>query len=228
MEEKSPKIFAAICGVMEDIGAVGKNGVNKKQGFKYRGIDDVINALNPAMVKHKIFCVPEVIEQAREERKTTNGNNVIYSICRIKYRFFATDGSSVEAVVVGESMDSGDKATNKAMSVAFKYACFQIFCIPTEELMDEPDKETPEPSVPEGVHSRWVMSEEEAEIMQAEMERTGTKIEKILERAKKKRINDLTKEDYESIMRIFRKTPDKNPTPPPPDGDPYYEGLPFN
>ena len=227
MEEKSPKIFSAICGVMEDIGAVSKNGVNKKQGFKYRGIDDVINALNPAMVKHKIFCVPEILEQKREGRKTANGNEIIYSICRIRYKFFAIDGSSVEAVVIGESMDSGDKATNKAMSVAFKYACFQVFCIPTEELMDDPDKETPEPSVPESGPTRWVMSEKEAEIMQAEMERTGTKIEKILERVKKKRINDLTKEDYESIMRIFQKTPDKNTPSPPPEGDPYYEGLPF-
>ena len=29
-------------------------------------------------------------------------------------------------------MDSGDKATNKAMSAAYKYAALQTFCIPTE------------------------------------------------------------------------------------------------
>lgn len=141
--EKVPMIYSAVCGVMEDIGAVGKSDYNRTQGFKYRGIDAVMNALNPAMIKHKIFCTPEVLEQSREERTTSKGSSLIYSVCRMRYRFYTTDGSFVEAVVVGEGMDSGDKATNKAMSVAFKYACFQTFCIPTENLLDDPDKETP-------------------------------------------------------------------------------------
>lgn len=145
-EERIPMIYSAICGVMEDIGAVGKNDTNKQQGFKYRGIDAVMNALKPAMTKNKVFCVPKVLEQSREERTTAKGAALIYSVCRIRYTFFTTDGSSVQAVVVGEGMDSGDKATNKAMAVAFKYACFQTFCIPTENIMDDPDEETPESS----------------------------------------------------------------------------------
>ena len=147
-EEKmrEPMIYAAISGVMEDIKAVGKDALNKTQGFKYRSIDAVMNALNPAMIKHKIFCAPEVIEQIREERTTGKGSTLIYSVCKIRYRFFTVDGSYIDAVVVGEGMDSGDKATNKAMSVAFKYACFQTFCIPTENLIDDPDADTPEPN----------------------------------------------------------------------------------
>ena len=147
-EEKmrEPMIYAAICGVMEDIKAVGKDDLNKTQGFKYRSIDAVMNALNPAMIKHKIFCAPEVIEQIREERTTGKGSTLIYSVCKIKYRFFTVDGSYVDAVVVGEGMDSGDKATNKAMSVAFKYACFQTFCIPTENFIPDADADTPEPN----------------------------------------------------------------------------------
>lgn len=76
------RIYEAICGVMEDIGAVGKNDVNKQQGFKYRSIDAVMNALSPAMIKHKVFCVPELLEQSREERQTSKGAQLIYSICR--------------------------------------------------------------------------------------------------------------------------------------------------
>ena len=137
------KIYEAISNVMADIGAVGKNDVNKSQGFRYRGIDAVMNALNPAMVKHRVFCVPEILEQQREERTSRQGAVLIYSVCKIKYRFFTTDGSFVEAVTIGEGMDSGDKATNKAMAIAFKYACFQVFCIPTEEMTD-PDGESHE------------------------------------------------------------------------------------
>jgi len=141
------EIHKAIMGVMEDIGAIGKNQTNKQQGFKYRGIDDVMNALQPLMVKHKLYAVPNVLEQHREERTTTKGASLFYSILKVEYSFFAADGSSASAVVIGEGMDSGDKASNKAMAVAFKYACFQVFCIPTEEMPD-PDAETPPPSTP--------------------------------------------------------------------------------
>lgn len=138
-------IYQAINGVMQDVGAIGKEKYNKQQGFKFRGIDDVMNALYPAMIKNRVFAVPEVLEMTREERQTKSGGNLMFSICKMRYTFYAEDGSSVQAVVIGEGMDSGDKATNKAMAIAFKYACFQTFCIPTEEMSD-PDAETPEPS----------------------------------------------------------------------------------
>lgn len=129
---------------MEEVGSVTKSKKNTSgQPFMYRGVDDVMNALNPAMVKNKLFIVPEVLEQLREDRTTKNGGNLIYSICKIRYTFYAEDGSNIPAVVIGEAFDSGDKATNKAMSIAFKYACFQVFCIPTEEMKD-PDSESHE------------------------------------------------------------------------------------
>lgn len=136
-------IYETISAVMKDVGSIKKEKMNTTQRFLYRGVDDVMNALNPAFVKYHLFIVPEVIEQTREERKSAKGVNLIYSICKMKYTFYASDGSSVSAVVIGEGMDSGDKATNKAMSVAFKYACFQVFCIPTDEMKD-PDSESHE------------------------------------------------------------------------------------
>ena len=136
-------IFESIQAVMGEIGAVGKTSKNAQQGFMYRGIDAVMNALQPALIKHGVFVVPEILEQTREERVNAKGTTLIYSICKIKYNFYAQDGSSVFATVIGEGMDTGDKATNKAMSIAFKYACFQVFCIPTEEMVD-PDAEVHE------------------------------------------------------------------------------------
>ena len=148
------EIYQAIIGVMSDIGVIGKEKKNAQQGFKYRGVDDVMNALQPVMVQHGLFVVPEIIDQKREERQTSRGGNLIYSVCTVRYTFYAKDGSSVQCVVIGEGMDSGDKATNKAMSIAFKYACFQVFCIPTEEMkeiptkMDDPDTESAPQSKP--------------------------------------------------------------------------------
>lgn len=134
------KIFGLVGQAMQMIGAVGKDSRNQQQGFQYRGIDAVMNALNPVMAKLGLFLCPEVLEQTREERQGRNGGNLLYSVMKIKYTLYAPDGSNVSCVVIGEGMDSGDKASNKAMSIALKYAAFQLFMIPTEEMVD-PDAE---------------------------------------------------------------------------------------
>lgn len=206
-------IYSAICGVMEDIGVVGKNDTNKQQGFKYRGIDSVMNALNPAMIKHKIFSVPEVLEQTREERTTAKGATLIYSVCKMRYRFYATDGSSVDAVVVGEGMDSGDKATNKAMSVAFKYACFQTFCIPTEDLMDDPDADSHENTkkVDKGTSQPNIDDERNRllEELKGELVRTGYGWGAVTKTYKVDSIDNLTKLQIKDCIAIMKKQPDK-------------------
>lgn len=145
---ETPKIFSTINSVMSELGAITKNKRNQQQGFSYRGVDDVMNALNPLMVKNKLFCVPKVLRNEREERQTSRGSNLLYSIVTMEYTLYAEAGSSVSAVVIGEGMDSGDKATNKAMAIAYKYAMFQIFSIPTEETAPDTDRDTPEETVP--------------------------------------------------------------------------------
>ena len=133
-------IYEAIADIMKEGYAISKSKKNPQQGFMYRGIDDVMNTFQPLMAARGVFVVPEVLDSTREERQTTKGGNLIYSVLRIKYTFYAADGTNVSAVVIGEGMDSGDKASNKAMSVGMKYAMFQVFCIPTEEMTD-PDGE---------------------------------------------------------------------------------------
>ena len=219
------KIFKAIADTMNDVEAVGKSSHNKNQNYWFRGIDAVMNALHPAMVKNRIFVVPEVLEQQREERQGKSGK-LIYSICKIKYTFYADDGSSVSAIVIGEGMDSGDKATNKAMSIAFKYACFQVFCIPTEDIVD-PDAESPELAQT----SAQTITPEQIKKLKAEMMRTGITAKTVLSMAKAGKVEEIDARTYEAIMRKFRITPDAIPPATPPDAanDPpeAYEGLPF-
>ena len=141
-------IFGLISQAMKKVGAIGKDSVNVQQNYKFRGIDAVYNALNPVMSELGLFICPEILDHRREERKSVKTYNnqqtetvLKYSILTIKYTIYAPDGSNVSCVVVGEGMDSGDKASNKAMSVAMKYAMFQLLMIPTEEMVD-PDAET--------------------------------------------------------------------------------------
>lgn len=144
MEPIAGKIFEAIPKVMADIDAIGKNRRNSQgSGYNFRGIDDVYNEVHVSLAKHGVFTVPAVLEERTEERPSKSGGLLIYRVLKIKYDFFAVDGSSVSAVVIGEGMDSGDKASNKAMSVAHKYCLLQVFAIPTEDLKD-PENDTPE------------------------------------------------------------------------------------
>lgn len=140
-------IYQSINAIMAECPVIAKAQQNKQQGFMYRGIDVVMNVFQPLLAKYKVFVVPEVLDTIREDRQTKSGGNLIYTILKVRYTFFAEDGSYISATVQGEGMDSADKSGNKAMSVAFKYAMFQVFCIPTEEMRD-PDAESPEESKP--------------------------------------------------------------------------------
>lgn len=198
-------IYESITKIMEDIPAIGKDQTNKTQGFKYRGIDDVMNTLQPLLSKNKVFIVPQILEQTREERTTNKGGNLIYSICKIKYIFYAEDGTYIEAVTVGEGMDAGDKATNKAMAIAMKYALFQVFCIPTEEMKD-PDGETPEGSKPKN----QLISAEDAKRLQEIMENKGLNVQALLQ--KNYNLNNTTElnsEQYAKIMIAIKDIPNK-------------------
>lgn len=136
-------IYESIAKIQSEIDFIGKDKQVKEGGnYRYRGVDQVLNTLHPLFAKHKVFAVPEVLEILfREDRATNSGKKVLYEVMRVKYVFYAEDGTNVSAVVVGEAMDSGDKASNKCMSVAYKYACFQILSIPTEETTGDPDDE---------------------------------------------------------------------------------------
>lgn len=230
------KIYSAIANVMADVGAVTKSKKNTQgAGFMYRGIDDVMNALNPAMAKHKIFVVPEILEQIREDRTTAKGYSIIYSLCKIKYTFFAEDGSNVSATVIGEAMDSGDKATNKSMSIAFKYACFQIFCIPTEEMLD-PDSEVHDISqkrtgsakkatstqqqktkpiekqkdIPNQAEiAKQPIGQAKIKLIKSELERTGVSENAILTRYKVTKVEEITEELFIKVASALKNTPTK-------------------
>lgn len=134
-DSKIPKVYAAIAEVMAELAKVGigKNNKNASQGYKFRGIDDVYNALAPLLARTKLLILPRVLSRVVTERETKSGNALFYVVLDVEFDLVSgIDGSKHTIRVCGEAMDSGDKATNKAMSAAYKYACMEAFCIPTE------------------------------------------------------------------------------------------------
>lgn len=233
------KIYQSIIAVMEDVGAIGKEK-KSQQGFMYRGVDDVMNALNPAFIKHKIFMVPQIVEHRREDRTSTQAKALIYSVCTMKYTVYAEDGSFVETITVGEAMDSGDKSMNKAMATAFKYACFQLFCIPTEEMTNaesngkpiDPDSEShelaekPQRNKPEATR----VNKKQIDELLSECDRIGKSEKAICSLYKIQKFSDMDQSQYKSAIKNFKATPDKPAVPanpatiPPENAD---EGLPW-
>jgi hypothetical protein len=134
-------IYEKMAAIQKDIDAIGKNQKNAGQGFMFRGVDAVYNALHPILSKHEVFTTSEILNAIREDKLTKSGGTVIYSIVDMKFTFYATDGSNVSTQARGEGMDSGDKASNKAMAVAHKYALTQTFTIPYEGMSD-PDSDS--------------------------------------------------------------------------------------
>lgn len=137
-------IGTALAAIMRDVGAIGKDSVNQGQGFRFRGIDAVMDALHPVFAKHGVIILPEVLEERAEERQSKSGANLIWRILKVKFHFKAEDGSGVDSTVIGEGMDSGDKGSNKALAVALKYALTQMLLLPYNEV--DPDADTPPPS----------------------------------------------------------------------------------
>lgn len=119
--------------------ALSKTGIAKDKrntqgsGYNFRGIDDVYNALSPLLAEQGLCILPRMLSRQCEERQSKSGGALFYVTVEAEFDFVsAADGSRHTVRTFGEAMDSGDKATNKAMSAAYKYAAFQAFAIPTE------------------------------------------------------------------------------------------------
>lgn len=140
-------IYQALASVMEDVQAVRKAERNSQQGFMFRGIDAVVNAVGPALRKHGVIVSPNVIDHQYGTVEVGKNRTVqAHVIVKVSYTFYGPEGDSLNATVIGEAMDSGDKAVAKAMSVAFRIALLQALALPTDE--PDPDSDTYERSQP--------------------------------------------------------------------------------
>lgn len=131
----NPHVYSAIRAVMADLSIEGiaKTGRNQQQGYNFRGIDAVYNALSPILAKNGLLMLPRILSRDVAERQTKSGGALFYVTVEAEFDLVSAEDGSVHTIrTFGEAMDSADKATNKAMSAAYKYAAMQAFAIPTE------------------------------------------------------------------------------------------------
>lgn len=129
-------VYKAINAVQTELASIGitkSRRNNQGNGYNFRGIDDVYNTISPLLAKHGLCILPRVLSRQCVERKSNSGGNLFFITVEMEFDLVSSeDGSKHTIKTFGEAMDSGDKATNKAMSAAYKYAAFQAFAIPTE------------------------------------------------------------------------------------------------
>jgi hypothetical protein len=129
------KVYHAIAAVSGRLAKAGiaKDRENKEQRYTFRGVDDVYNALAPILADEQLVILPRMMTRNVEVRQAKSGTPLFNVTVEAEFDFVAAEDASKHTVkTFGEAMDSADKATNKAMSAAYKYACIQTFCIPTE------------------------------------------------------------------------------------------------
>ncbi|WP_311747790.1 ERF family protein [Proteus columbae] len=200
-------VYKAISNVAREMAETGikKGSVNQQQGFMFRGIDAVYNALAPALVKHGLLILPRIIERTVTERQTQRGGLLFYVVVKAEFEFVSVeDGSKHTVVTYGEAMDSGDKATNKAMSIAYKYAAFQTFCIPTEETAIDADAEVHNvaPRTPDQILKNFTnsaMAITDLNILKKEFGETWKLLRKTPEQSKAKEVYNIRKSELEAM-----------------------------
>src|ERR1043166_6664043 len=147
---ETPNVYRAICKVIKALSrdGIAKGGKNEQQGYRFRGIDDIYNGLSAPLDGADLCILPRMISRTQEERVTAKGAPLFSVVVEAEFDFVsAADGSKHTVSMFGEAMDSADKATNKAMSAAYKYACQEVFCIPTEGMAEDADATTPAPAL---------------------------------------------------------------------------------
>jgi hypothetical protein len=158
MSTTDGQVFAAFLAVQADLEAIGKNKrvTEGPARFSFRGVDDVMNALHAPMAKHGLICVPQVQERVPETRATSKGGTMNVLHLRVRFTFYAADGSSFFCETWGEGQDSGDKATGKAHSMAYKSALLQAFHIPTDDVPDADYDTTPAAPPERHTDAAWI------------------------------------------------------------------------
>lgn len=196
------KVYKAISSVMSELSKEGisKTNKNQQQGYSFRGIDNVYNALAPILSKNGLVILPRVLSREVTERQTAKGGVLFYVVVNVEFDLVcADDGSKHTIATVGEAMDSADKATNKAMSAAYKYACIQAFCIPTEGDNDA-DATTHEP-VPIALP---VISPDQVLTVREYLVKTNMNEPEFLARGGYKSAEEIYAKDYVNVMKILK------------------------
>lgn len=214
-----PTVHEALAAVMADVQAVRKADRNNQQGYSFRGIDAVVNAVGPALRAHGVIVAPFKVDAHYRDVTTSTGKPSRECTVMATYRIYGPAGDYIEAMAPGESMDFGDKGAPKAMSVAMRILLLQALCIPTDEA--DPDSQSYERAKDEPPAPPDPRLQLQRDI-KAKADELGWKVEEVLQdfasRCDGKDIRQGTEKELQVYLDWLGKQPSKWETNP--AGDP--------
>jgi hypothetical protein len=160
--ETVPNVQQAWANVMAEVQGLGKHQrTDSGNRFNFRGVDDVMNAVGPVLRKHGVSVVPTAVTHHPENYSTKSGTAMRNVTVLVSYAIHGPAGDTMPGAAAGEAADSGDKATPKAMSVAFRTFLLQSLCLPTDE--PDPDREQHERAPEQSHEARQAQAQDTAD-----------------------------------------------------------------
>lgn len=207
-----PAVYARIAAIQAELARTGisKSRRNQQQGYQFRGIDEIYDALSPLLAANGLCILPRMVSREVVERTSAKGGALFYVTVEAEFDFIAAEDGSVHVVrTFGEAMDSADKATNKAMSAAYKYAALMAFAIPTEGDNDadatthEVQSRASAPKTETRQRQSAGMSDASFAKISGLLQATNTAPGVIIEYYKVKNLRELTKAQFdEAVSRL--------------------------
>ena len=156
--DPQPQVHQVIANVIRDMNAVSKSQTNAQQGWAFRGIEDITAALKEQLGKHGLVLIPKV-RKVDYELLTVNGKPWREATVTMTWKAYGPAGDSLTiGPIIGKGRDNSDKDVSKAMSIAFKYALLQTFCI-ADPTSQDPDREKHETDSWQGRPKRTLKTE---------------------------------------------------------------------
>ena len=139
-EIKKMNIHERLHAIMSEVGSVPKKGENEFHKYKYAKEADYVDAIRPLLSKYRVSVIPQT-----EMFSFTPENTTLVNL-KIHYILTNIDNPEdhVNATIIGQGQDKGDKAIYKAITGAKKYFIANTFMIATN---DDPEADSPEKGV---------------------------------------------------------------------------------
>ena len=198
MEIKDMNIFEKMSAITNELGVVAKNlNVDMGKGKSYKAVQefDVLNAVKPIEEKYRVYSYPKerkVIDSGVLEKETQYGiSKNMYLRIETTYEFVNIDKTEEKITMTSyaDGIDSGDKATGKAMTYSDKYSLLKAYKIATG---DDPDKD----ASPE----RGYVTEED--IIKGKIKKYGQKASEIL-KEKNKKLSELELTELKEVLETL-------------------------
>lgn len=159
-------VYQALVNVAREVEPVSKDREHRGAGggetYKFRGIDDVMNAIHASMARNGVLPVPnddyaEDLDASADRPWTYEsvvrggGKPWRHHLLRTRWTILGPNGTSLEIPILSEALDNQDKGLGKARSYGMKDLLLRLLTLPT----DDPNTDNEHAQIPEADGQRY-------------------------------------------------------------------------